>query len=292
MATASSRVIYETEMKRSRYFRRFMWRLLGTATTIGAYVALREAALRDLASPFALDIGKAAAILLGGFLAVRALYNLILTFIRRSGSLRFYNKGFVWTQGRKAYKYKWTELARFREGARGLYLFRRPILRWGAHQLEMDDERLFKFTGVHGDPRLFARVVRPYAAYVTSVKLSRALRQDHPVSLHPRLTLYPGGVEAGRTEIHWSVLDAVVKNGRLYVRRHDRGEIKTVRRYPLHKVDNVGGFLEIAKSTQRQYQSVRAGSTQSPAPQRRERRANAPRDAITSAEILRRIGVE
>jgi hypothetical protein len=146
----------------------------------------------------------------------------------------------------------------------------------------MDDERLFKFTSVHGDPRLFARIVRPYAAYVTSVKLSRALRQDHPVLLHPRLTLYPGGVEAGKTEIHWSALDAVVKNGRLIVRRRDRGEIKTIRRYPLHSVDNVGGFLEIVKSTQRQYQSGRAGSEGRSAPPLRERGRASPGGAMTA----------
>jgi hypothetical protein len=268
MEAESPRIIYETEVKRSRYFRRFMWLLLGIAATVGAFVALHEATMRNIASPFALDIGKAAAILLGGFLAVRALYNLILSFTRRTETLRFYNKGFVWTQGSRAYKYKWTELDRFREGARGFYLFKRPILQWGAHQLEMDDERLFRFTGIHGNPRLFARIVRPYAAYVTSVKISRTLRQDRPVNLHPRLTLYPGGVEVGKTDIHWSVLSATVKNGRLLVQRLDLGGIKTIRRYPLHKVDNVGGFLEIAKSSQRQYESMRAVHAQAAATQR------------------------
>jgi hypothetical protein len=282
MATAPSRIIYHTDMKRSRYFRRFIWLLLGTVTTIGAYAALREAAFRGIATPLALDIGKAAAILLGAFFTVRGLYNLILTFTRRSESLRFYNKGFVWTQGNKAYKYKWTELASFREGARGIYLLRRPILQRGAHRLVMDDERVFKFTSVHGDPRLFARTVRPYAAYVTSVKLSRALRQDRPVRLHPRLIIYPGGVEAGKTEIHWSSLDTIVKNDRLLVRRRKRGEIKTIRGYALHSVDNVGGFLEIAKSMQRQYQPTRAGSEPRSAPPRRERRGAAPGGAITA----------
>lgn len=282
MEAEAPRIIYESEVRRSRYFRRFMWLLLGTAATTGAFVALNEATLRNLASPFLLDIGKAAAILLGGFLAVRALYNLTLSIIRRTETLRFYNKGFVWTRGSKSYKYKWTELDRFREGARGLYLFGRPILQWGAHLLEMDDERLFKFRSIHGNPRTFARIVRPYAAYVTSVKLSRQLREDRPVTLHPRLTLYSNGVEAGKTEIHWSVLSAVVKNGRLLVQRLDRGGAKTVRRYPIHKVDNVGGFLEIVKSSQRQYESMRAVHAQAAAPRRGERRGNAHGRAISA----------
>lgn len=282
MAAESSRLIYETAIKRSHYFRRFMWLLLAIASTVGAYAALREATLRGIVSPVTLDIGKAAAILLGGFLAVRAFYNLILSLTRRSETLRFYNKGFVWTQGNRAYKYKWTELARFREGARGIYLFKRPILQWGAHVLEMDDERVFRFTSKHGNPRAFVRIVRPYAAYVTSVKLSRTLRQDRPVSLHPRLTIYPGGVEAGKTEIHWSVLSASVKNGWLLVQRIERRSLKTVRRYPVHKVDNVGGFLEIAKSTQRQYQAARKVNAQVATLQRQESRGHTGGRAISA----------
>jgi hypothetical protein len=281
MATTSpSRLIYSSEVKRSRYFRRFMWLLLGTLAIIGAYVALREAALRSLSDSLLLDIGKAVAIILGGFFAIRGLYNLVLTFIRKSETLRFYNKGFVWSQGNRDYKYKWTELARFREGARGLYVFGRPILQWGAHRLTMDDERVFKFTSVHGDPRTFARIIRPYAAYVMSVKISQTLRQDRPVRLHSRLTVYPGGVEAGKTEIHWSELDATVKNGRLLVRRRERGGFKTIRRYSIHSVDNVGGFLEIVKSTQRQYESQKKVSGSSAVAQNRERRGAAPSGAI------------
>jgi hypothetical protein len=275
MEAEAPRIIFETEVKRSRYFRRFMWLLLGIAATIGALVALHEATLRNITSPFALDIGKAAAIALGGFLSIRALYSLILSLTRRTEILRFHNKGFVWTQGSRTYKYKWTDLSRFREGARRLYLFKRPILHWGAHQLKMDDGRVFMFRGIHGNTRLFARVVRPYAAYVTSVKLSRTLRQDRPVNLHPRLTLYPGGVKAGKTEIHWSVVSASVKNGRLLVQRLDRGGVKTVRRYPIHKVDNVGGFLEIVKSSQRQYESMRAVHASQQAEQRENARGRA-----------------
>ena len=78
------------------------------------------------------------------------------------------------------------------------------------------------------------------------------------------------------------MLDATVKNGRLLVRRIDRSGLKTVRRDALHKVDNVGGFLEIAKSTQRQYQSARTVSAQAAAPQRGERRGTARGRTITA----------
>ena len=258
MAAQLSHVLFSAEIRRSRYLRRFIWLLLGTLTTAAAYVALVEASSRGLASLLLLDIGKAVAIVLGGLLAARGLYNLILTLVRRSESLQLYSKGFLWTRGGKTYKYRWTQLARFREGARGLYLFRRPLLTWGAHTLEMDDERVFRFGSIHGDTRLFARVVRPYAAYVTSVKMSRALRDDRPVRLHPRLTLYPGGVEAGKSEIRWSEVNATVKNGRLLVRRSNQDKpAKTIRRYGLHRVDNVGGFLEIVNSTHRQFQAGR-----------------------------------
>ena len=98
--------------------------------------------------------------------------------------------------------------------------------------------------------------------------------------LHSRLTVYPGGVEAGKTEIPWSELDATVKNGRLLVRRRERSGFKTIRRYSIHSVDNVGGFLEIVKSTQRQYESQKKVSGSSAVAQNRERRGAAPSGAI------------
>lgn len=255
MSAPAPRVLFTAEVRRSRYFRRFMWMILATLTTTGAYLALNQAALQGLADPLLIDGGKAVAIVLGGLLAVRMLYNLILMLIRRSEALLLYNKGFLWTKGGKTYKYRWTNVRRIREGARGIYLFRRPLIQWGAHTLEMDDEQVFRFRARLGNPRLFAHVVRPYAAYVTSIKISRELRDDRPVRLHPQLTLYKGGVEAGNTQIHWAEVDATVKRGRVQVRRRDAKGYKTIRRYALHRVDNVGGFLEVVNSTHRQFLS-------------------------------------
>jgi hypothetical protein len=251
MAAAPSRVLYSMEIRRSRYFRRFLLLLVVALAVAGAYVSLNLASARGLADPLLLDVGKAVAILLLAILAVRGLYNLIQTFIRRSESLNVYNKGFIWNRGGKVYKYRWTDLVCFREGARAIYLFGRPVFQWGAHVLQMEDERLFKFRSYHGSTRTFARVVRPYAAYVTSVKISRLLRQDRPVRLHPRLTLYPGGVEAGKTQIRWSELDLLVRAGRLLVRRRHGKGIKTIRRYSIASVDNVGGFIDLVKSADR-----------------------------------------
>lgn len=275
MAAAPSRVLYSMEIRRSRYFRRFLLLLVAVLAVAGAYLALNEAALRGLADSLLLDVGKAVAIVLLVVLAVRGLYNLSQTFIRRSESLNVYNKGFIWTRDGKPYKYRWTDLARFREGARAVYLLNRPVVQWGAHELQMEDERLFKFRAYHGNTRRFARVVRPYAAYVTSVKISRLLRQDRPVRLHPRLTLYPGGVEAGKAQIHWSELDLLVRGGQLLVRRRRGKGIKTVRRYSIASVDNVGGFIDLVKSADRVFRRRSAAGSPSAAAQSQTAPGNA-----------------
>lgn len=276
MVTAPARVLFSMEVQRSRYFRRFILLLVAALATAGAYLALEQAAARQLADALLLDLGKAAAIVLLVLLAVRGLYNLLLTFIRRSESLNIYNKGFIWTRDGRAYKYRWTDLVRFREGARAVSLFNRPLLQWGTHVLQMEDERTFRFRALHGSPRAFARVVRPYAAYVTSVKMSRLLREDRPVRLHPRLTLYPGGVEAGKTQIHWSELDLLVKGGRLVVRRRQGKNVKTIRRYPISSVDNVGGLLDLVKGADRLYRQKRSASSA------RKRSQAASEDALSA----------
>lgn len=276
MAANASRVLFYAESRRSHYFRRFLWLLLGTLTAAGAYLALQTASQRGVADPLLLDVGQLVAIVLAGLFAARGIYSLILGFARQSQAVQLYSKGFLWTQGGRTYKYRWTQLARFREGARGIYLFRRPLLLWGAHQLQMDDERTFRFNGRLGSPRHFAHVARPYAAYVTSVKMSRALRDDRPVRLHPQLTLYPGGVEAGKIEIHWSQLAASVKKRQLTVQRFDRNRFRTVRRYALHRVDNVGGFLEIV-NTQHSRKKANSPQPSQPPP---HKAGHAPNDAV------------
>lgn len=237
--------------------RGFLLMLLAGLAAAGAGLALHEAAARGLVEGIALDVGMLVAIVLAGWFAIRAVVNLVRALSRRSESIAIFNKGFLWQIGKTQHRYKWGQLVTFREGARGIYLFGRPLLRWGAHRLRMADDRIFKFGARHGDPREFAYIVRPYAAHVTSISMGRRLRADRPIRLHPALTVYPRGIEAGATEIHWADLNVKVKRGRLMIQKRAGGEFRTVRSYPIAQVDNVGGLLELLKSLLPQHQPER-----------------------------------
>lgn len=274
MSASNTRLIYAASVKRGRYGRQFLLGLLGALTSVGAYAALREAGLRPEIDvpPLALDIGKLAAIILGGWLTVRGLMGLWRALTRPSQSVRVYNKGFAWEKGGVMSRYRWPQLITFREGARGLFVGGKPLLQWGAHELTMDDRQVFRFTGDLGSTRAFADAVRPYTSYVTSVRMGRLLRQEQSIKLHPRLMVFPGGVEAGKTEVLWGDMDIQTSRSSLTVRkRSPQGKFKTVRRYPLHTLDNAGGFVELAQGTIRNYQPERHRQ-----PQRTPRRETSP----------------
>jgi hypothetical protein len=94
--------------------------------------------------------------------------------------------------------------------------------------------------------------------------MGRILREEKPVKIHPRLTVWPGGVEVGRQEIPWSELDVRLKGSQLIIRRKNRsGKFRTVRRYNARKVDNVGGFMELVSATIPNYQRERFEKRQS-----------------------------
>ncbi len=252
------RLIYGASVRRKRYFNRFGRALFLVLVVAAAYLALGEAAARGLAQPLLLDIGRLAAVLLGGLLSVRGLYNLVMGLARRSESLRVYDKGIVWSRGGRQHKYAWHQLAAYREGVRGLYLARWPLVQWGSNTLVMADGQQFRYGQRFGDTRVGAEAMRRYAAYVTGVRMGQTLRAEQPVKLHPRLTVYPTGIESGKHDIHWSEVDVQLDGDRLVIKRLEPdGRFKTVSRYPQHEVDNVGGLLELADATIRNHQPDR-----------------------------------
>lgn len=256
------RLIYGASVRRKRYFSRFLRALLLLGVVAAAYFALDEATARGLANPLLLDIGKLAAVMLAGLLSVRGLYNLVMGLVRRSESLRIYDKGLLWSRGGQKHKYAWHQLAAYREGTRGLYLVRSPLLQWGRNTFVMADGQRFRYDHRFGDTRIGSEAVRRYAAYVTGVRMGQTLRSDQPVKLHPRLTIYPTGIETGKGDIHWSEVDVQLDGDRLLIRRLEPdGRFKTVARYAQRDVDNVGGFLELADATIRNYQPDRFRSS-------------------------------
>jgi len=252
------RLIYGVSIRRKRYFSRFARALFLVLVVVAAYFALGEAAARGLANPLLLDVGRLAAVVLAGLLSVRGLYNLVMGLARRSESLRIYDKGLLWSRRGQKHKYAWHQLVAYREGARGLYLARWPLVQWGSNTFVMADGQRFRYGQRFGDTRVGAEAVRRYAAYVTGVRMGQALRSEQPVKLHPRLTIYPTGIESGKVDIHWSEADVQLDGDRLVIRRLEPdGRFKTVARYAQREVENVGGFLELADATIRNHQPDR-----------------------------------
>lgn len=244
------RLVFRAQIERRAYWRRARFALLALVAVMLSMAALHLAREAAVADPALLDAGLLAAVIAAGLLAVRAGINVLRWRLRRDETLAVYDQGFIWQRDGQQHKYSWGKLAVLREGANGLYLRRRPLLQWGAHTLTMADGAVFRFTPAHGSVRAFARAVRPFAADVTGTRMGRILRRERPVRLHPQLVVWPGGVEAGRHEIPWADLDVGVRRGWLVIRARDsRGRFVTVKRYRVSRVDNVGGFLDLAHET-------------------------------------------
>lgn len=238
-------------MERRPYLRRFLFLIIVFLAAVLGWVALQQAKLRPGLQVDArvLEFGSLAAaaiILLAG---IRAVINLVRWRRRPNEHLRFFDQGFSWTRGGEKYQYRWEKLQTFREGVRGIYLGKRPLVQWGSLTLVMSDKRVLKLLPRHGDLRVFARAIRPYAAEVTGIHMGRRLREEKPVRVHPRLVVWPGGLQVGKEEFPWKALNVFVKGEKLVVQTNLNGKVRVVRRIPTYQVDNLGGFMELATST-------------------------------------------
>jgi hypothetical protein len=257
---AAPRLMYHAKVTRWRYFRRAFAALIGGLAAGGATFVLTQVLPQGVIVPaLVIDIGLLAGIALTAWFALRMVINVLRMITRHSAEIRVYDKGFVWKRGDHAQKYAWRQLISYRESGRGLYLFGRPMLQWGGHELITDDGEIHVFRAGYGSFRTFAAFVRPFADHATSVKMSQALRQNQPVMLHKKLTVYPGGVQAKGVDIAWSEVDAVTDKARktLRIRTRDRVGWRTVARFKARSVENVGGFIELTRSMQSQFQPQR-----------------------------------
>jgi hypothetical protein len=267
-----SRLLYAVSVRRGRYLRRSIFALIGGVASFGAAVALVESANRGVADSLLLNTGALLAIVLAGWFAVRCVFNLARWLGRRSADIRIYNQGVLWNVGGRERKYRWKQTLRYRQAARGLYIFSRPLIIWGANTLEMLEENnrtrtRLRFTAAFGDPRDFDEAVNPFASHITGMRIGAALRRDEPVTLHRALRIFPGGVEVSGRLIHWADLEAELGGNRLVIRmRRPDGKMKTVRRFAIRHVDNVGGFLDVAASMAAQYRASDAFRRQTSGP--------------------------
>ncbi len=253
-----NRLVFEAELKRNKYFRRFMWMLLATVASGAAWIALDEVAGRGEADADLLMIGKWAALIAVLLLALRALLNLIIFFRTKNESVMVTDRGFVWNRGKQQHKYRWNLVRSFTEGARSLHLFGRPFWQRGAQTIITRDGKTFKFRPRLGDPQAFAEVVGPLIAEPIAEAMTRALREKKTIRMHPQLAMNAAGVIAGKEKIRWSQVDISVKRSKLGVYRlNNEGKFQTVRSYDIHTVENLHGFLDVADSAMRTHQPKR-----------------------------------
>ena len=258
MVPGKPKLLYTAEIRRNRYFRRFMWLLLAVVAAGAAFMALDEAAAREAADGDVLQIGKIVALGVVILLAVRALLNLLHFFTTRNESVRIYDRGLVWQRGKKQYKYSWAQLKAFRDGARTRKLLGRSIFHTGAHTFEMRDCQTFKLTWKHGNIDDVSKAIDPYIADTIGTMMGKALRNSKSVQVNPKLSMNKNGIVAGDTRIPWSRVDVRVQNGKLTIlEMTPEKKFQTVRRYDTRKVDNLAGFLDVADGIIRSHQRDR-----------------------------------
>jgi hypothetical protein len=241
------KLLLEATLKRRPYFRRALLALLGLVATLLVLYAVNEAeTIGTLPAGLWLP-GVGIALVLAVLFLLGLLINLWRWLRGSDEKLRLYDQGFVWTHANETRKYGWSALHTYRETRRTLYL-------------TMRDGRVIKIGDRHGDVQNWAFLLRKRAARVTGTQIARAIREERPVRLHRRLTVWPGGVEIDKQEIPWSELDVRLNGNRLTVYRMAKsGKFSLVKHFNAQTVDNVGGFLELAHSTIKNHQRQRFG---------------------------------
>jgi hypothetical protein len=253
------RLLYQVTIERRKYFRRFVWSLLAGVAAVAAFLALEETVNRGVeADPKVLQLGSMVSLIVAALFGLRALANLWLGLRRRTETLRLFDKGLALTTAKGDQKYGWSQVTKFREGGSGIYLGRRTLLQWGAPRLKMQTGKSFALNGKYGDLRKINAVLRRYVSPMLGTQMGQMLRAEKPVKLSRSLTIWPGGVQVGKQEIPWSEIEVQLKNSTLNImRKNAKGKFKTVRRYNVKQVDNVGGFMEVATATIRNHQRER-----------------------------------
>ena len=241
------KLLMEVTLTRRPFFRRAWLSVIGLITTLMGIWLLNEADTQGkLPDGSWLPLTIAVAVL-GLVFLIRALVNFVHWMRTKNETLKLFNQGVVRTVGKNTTKYGWGSLHTYREGSRAL-------------RLTMQDGRVLNIDRRYGDLSPWAAYIRQYAARVTGVYIARAIREERPVVLHPKLTIWPGGVEVDKKEIPWSKVDVRLMGKQLVVfQRAESGNFQKVKAYNMHTVDNVGGFLEVAHSTMKNHQRERFG---------------------------------
>jgi hypothetical protein len=269
---AEPKLLYKAALVRAPLLKRFWFVFWGALASGGAWYGLGEAAARNLieVDPTLLGVGQLAAAAVMTLFATRAVVLLWQWATRRDETVRIYDQGFVWTRGtgkrQTAIKGDWRKIDSLREAAGGVWLFKRPLLQWGAHELKTTKGEMLRFTGNHGNVRQFIHIVRPLVGELLGVRIGQALRDEQPFPFLKDLVLYPGGLQVGGRGIPWARLDIARKRNRVTISEAGKdGRFKPVKHYGAHTIPNLAGLMEIASATIKNYQPTRFGVQVHPA---------------------------
>lgn len=264
---AQPRLLYQIHVERRQHIRRFFWNLLALVGGIGAWVALQEAARRGLVDGLLLRVGGVLALGVAALFAVRGIFALLRGLRRRNELIRFYDQGFSYQRmgrGGTEQQYRWTQVRAYRDGVRQLRIGRLVIRQTGGLHFTTTDGNTLTLTSVHGNLARLTGIINPIIADVQGTLIARALRDGKSVRLHPELVIAAAGVIAGKakTKLRWSDLEIKHQGNRLLIQRVKRNPaggwtFQTVQAFPVHQVDNVGGLLEVARSTIKNHQPER-----------------------------------
>lgn len=236
-------LLYWNQNRRSQHRQALSVALVLASTAAAAYAAMNAASDPLLINALWLDVGKLAAILLVAISSSRFFTQLVLAASRPNQTIYLYDRGFNWHQGRSQKRYLWSQVQHYHENLRGP-----ALLPFGSLNFRMEDERVYRLRPAHGNLRRIARLIRPYLAQATAQKMRAQLQHDRPVRLNRHLLIWPNGVTIKRREIAWSDLDLRIRRGQLQFRQlRANGRSRIVKSFPLSKINNVAGFLQLSQ---------------------------------------------
>lgn len=243
-----AQIRYQFQINRHTYVKRLRWQLLIMLIVGGAFFALDLAGRSEDAESLSyqlLDVGKLVAGVVLGLLFIRAGLMFYRAFTNRPESARFFDQGFAWQRGKKAYKYSWSKLKTIRESPASV-------------RFTMADGATFRFTRKHGNVRELIHVLDEPLADVLGTRMGRMLREKgKAIRLHPDLIITTKGVVSGKHKIPWSRVDVARKGNQIVIRQMGERRFKTVKKLKVADVDNVPGLLDLVDSLLRVHQPGR-----------------------------------
>ncbi|TVR24500.1 MAG: hypothetical protein EA396_00810 [Anaerolineaceae bacterium] len=267
----SPRLIYQAQTERTPHRRRAIFLTFAILAVSGAFYLLQQIrsgdadfleadqadALADV-NPLLLDGGVVVAVIVLAALFIRFILNIRAALTLKNERVRVFDQGFTWERDGILARYSWTKVKRYREGARVIAVFGRPLIKTGAHRLTMSDGREFRFSGRLGDPRQFDHAIAPIIADITGSRMGAALFDGRSMKLG-KIAITPAGVIAGKHKLSWRSVDITRRGDKVHFQRasKDGGAFQPVTTVSVRKIDNVAGFLDVAESVIQNHQPHR-----------------------------------